>query len=46
MLVKHRVDNDWHERREESACAYFCDEYEQRAGLENGAVMYVSIFSA
>ena len=37
MLVKHRVDNDRDERREESARAYFGDEYEQRTGLENSA---------
>jgi hypothetical protein len=43
VLVKHGIDNDRDERREESARAYFGDEYEQRAGLENGAVKYVSI---
>jgi hypothetical protein len=46
MLVKHRVDNDRDERREESARAYFGDEYEQGAGLEDGAVKFVSIFIA
>ena len=43
MLVKHGVDNNRDERRDESAGSYFRDEYEQRAGLENGAVKYVSI---
>lgn len=46
MLVKHRVDNDRDERREESARTYFGDEYEQGAGLEDGAVKCVSIFIA
>ena len=43
MLIKHGVDNNRDERREESAGAYFRNEYEQRAGLENGAVKFVSI---
>ena len=43
MLVKHGVDNNRDERRDESAGSYFRDEYEQRAGLENGAVKFVSI---
>jgi len=43
VLIKHRVDDDGDKRREESTRAYFGDKYEQRAGLENGAVKYVSI---